>query len=399
MSALAPTALAPASRPAPAPPPPPPRAAGARRLHAAEFVFPGHPDRLCDAIADGLVAEAHGRERRALVAVEVAVHRDSVFVTGRIGCQQAGTIDVERVVREAYAGAGYDAAWGPDPARLDVRLDLRREPLLPGEADLRGISDDQVLCIGHASAAAATLHLPVEHWLVGRLARALHALRAQQPALGLGPDGKVALALHEEAGGGAWALEAFTCSLQQRETADMLALQRAVRQALAHELSACARLLPGLCPDLPGTLRINGAGAFEVGGPHGDNGLSGKKLVVDAYGPRVPIGGGAWSGKDFWKADRAGALHARRLAKAIVQLGLAREATVRLLWLPGDSHGRLLGATGEAGQPLEVDALAAAFDLSLERSGTAFAGGDLATLARWGHFSDPTQPWERLPAF
>ena len=77
---------------------------------------------------------------------------------------------------------------------------------------------------------------------------------------------------------------------------------------------------------------MNGAGAFEVGGPDGDNCLSGKKLVVDAYGPRVPIGGGAWSGKDFYKADRAGGLHARRLAKFIVQAGLAVEATVTLQW-------------------------------------------------------------------
>ena len=75
-------------------------------------------------------------------------------------------------------------------------------------------------------------------------------------------------------------------------------------------------------------MTVNGAGAFEVGGPEGDNGLSGKKLVADAYGPRVPIGGGAWSGKDFFKADRAGGLLARRLAKVIVHLGLAAEATV-----------------------------------------------------------------------
>jgi S-adenosylmethionine synthetase, C-terminal domain len=93
-----------------------------------------------------------------------------------------------------------------------------------------------------------------------------------------------------------------------------------------------AAQLEGLCLSLPNQLTVNGAGAFEVGGPKGDNGLSGKKLVMDAYGPCVPIGGGAWSGKDFFKADRAGGLHARRLAKLVVQLGLAAEATVKLLW-------------------------------------------------------------------
>src|SRR3546814_20461108 len=89
-------------------------------------------------------------------------------------------------------------------------------------------------------------------------------------------------------------------------------------------------------------LTVNGAGAFEVGGPEGDNGLSGKKLVMDAYGPRVSIGGGAWSGKDFFKADRAGGLHARRLAKLVVQLGLATEAIVTLNWFPGDREARIL---------------------------------------------------------
>ena len=96
-------------------------------------------------------------------------------------------------------------------------------------------------------------------------------------------------------------------------------------------------------------LTVNGAGAFEVGGPEGDNGLSGNKLVVDAYGSRVPIGGGAWSGKDFFKADRAGGLHARRLAKLAVQLGLARQAQVMLGWFPGDRSARLLQATGDGG--------------------------------------------------
>ena len=87
---------------------------------------------------------------------------------------------------------------------------------------------------------------------------------------------------------------------------------------------------------------MNGAGNFAVGGPEGDNGLSGKKLVVDAYGPRVPIGGGALSGKDFFKVDRAGAIAARRLAKAIVQSGQARECTVTLSFHPGADKPRIV---------------------------------------------------------
>ena len=139
----------------------------------------------------------------------------------------------------------------------------------------------------------------------------------------------------------AWSLESLSCSLQQKNKADDVALHRAVRLAVEGELRAAAGDLPGLSATVPKQLTVNGAGAFEVGGPEGDNGLSGKKLVVDAYGPRVPIGGGAWSGKDFYKADRAGGLHARRLAKFIVQAGLADEATVTLQWCPGEREARV----------------------------------------------------------
>jgi S-adenosylmethionine synthetase len=156
-------------------------------------------------------------------------------------------------------------------------------------------------------------------------------------------------------------------------------------------------------------MTVNGAGAFEVGGPEGDNGLSGKKLVADAYGPCVPIGGGAWSGKDFFKADRAGGLLARRLAKVIVHLGLAAEATVTLGWFPGDRTARVLRVDvppgralsscargGRAGDGVDLERVAGLIDLSLLRSGRDFAKADLLTLARWGHFSNPELPWERI---
>jgi len=122
----------------------------------------------------------------------------------------------------------------------------------------------------------------------------LHRLRHDHPGLLIGPDGKVIVALRSD--GAEHRLERFRCSLQQREAADAIALHRAVRLAVEEELAGCE--LPGLSCALPDELFVNGAGAFEVGGTEGDNGLSGKKLVVDAYGPRVPIGGGAWPG--YW---------------------------------------------------------------------------------------------------
>ena len=365
-------------------------------LQVAEFVFPGHPDKICDAIADALVAEALRRERRALVGVEVAVHSNRVFVTGRIACRDAATIEVDTLVQDVYRSAGYDAGWYPAPGELVVESDLCLGPLEEGETEFRELSDDQAICIGYAVDIPETNYLPVEQWLVRHLARRLNALRVEQPDLQLGPDGKVMVLVRQEAR--SWMLEGFSCSLQQRAAADDIALHRAIRIILEQEMAALARSLPGLSARLPDRLTVNGAGAFEVGGPDGDNGLSGKKLVVDAYGPRVPIGGGAWSGKDFFKADRAGGLHARRLAKLGVRLGLATEAQVSLGWFPGDRTARVVEIRTEKGALSSASGLTGMVDLSLARSGETFGIPDaLPEIARWGHFADGSLPWEKVP--
>jgi len=364
-------------------------------IHAAEFVFPGHPDKLSDAIADVLVQEAGQRERRALVGVEVAVHRNKVFVTGRIGCDGAQEIDVAGLVREVYRTAGYVDGWYPAPEELVIEAELCLGPLEDGEAEFRSLSDDQSICTGYAAAIPGTNYLPVEHWLANRLGRRLASIRAEAPELQLGPDGKVVVLVTGD--GDDWSLSDFSCSLQQHEGADDVALHRAVRVAVEREMILLADEISGLSAEVPESLSVNGAGSFDVGGPEGDNGLSGKKLVVDAYGPRVPIGGGALSGKDFFKADRAGALHARRVAKAVVITGAAQEATVKLAWFPGDRQARLLSIEADRGELLDVRPWQSLFDLSLEASGDAWTcNADLCRVARYGHFTDGDLEWELM---
>ena len=107
------------------------------KLHSAEFVFPGHPDKLSDGIADALVQEAGRREKRALVGVEVAVHRNSVFVTGRIGCEGAEDIDIPGLVQDVYRTAGYGGIWIPKPGNIEVRTNICLCPLEDGEAEYR----------------------------------------------------------------------------------------------------------------------------------------------------------------------------------------------------------------------------------------------------------------------
>ncbi|MFP6647446.1 MAG: methionine adenosyltransferase domain-containing protein, partial [Candidatus Latescibacterota bacterium] len=148
---------------------------------------------------------------------------------------------------------------------------------------------------------------------------------------------------------------------------------------------------------VPASIHVNDAGAFDLGGPEGDNGLSGKKLVVDAYGPRVPIGGGALSGKDFFKADRAGAIHARRLAKTVVLTGLTEEAIVQLAWYPGAASAQVLSIESGDGRELPVGNWEDLFDLSLAAAGECWSNRTtLVDIARYGHFTDPELPWEKV---
>lgn len=365
------------------------------RRRCAEFVFPGHPDKLSDAIADALVQEAARLDRRAFAGLEVAVDRDQVFVTGCIACEGAESIDVEARVREVYASAGYGADWSPRPEALGIRRSLRLDSLGREGKESRAFSDDQSICTGYAVQIPQTNCLPFEHWLAARLGRRLMRLRREIEELSLGPDGKVMVTVEERKR--SRRVLAFHCALQQKMQADEIGLMREVRAALREELGRLAEVFPDLVPDLPEELSVIGGSSFHVGGPESDNGLSGKKLAIDAYGPHVPIGGGALSGKDFFKVDRAGALHARRLAKAVVMTGAARRALVHLTWRPGDHRARLPSIQGENGKRLDPAPWEGLFDLSLEASGGQWAGvADLVEVARFGHFMQESLPWEQL---
>jgi len=364
----------------------------------AEFILPAHPDKLCDAVADAIVDRVRRADPLGKVGVEAACVFHHLVLTGRVAARDEASLDAVRgealadLVREVYTRAGY----GPDPAGLPweplpggLRItDLRRVGVFdPGEREVRAFSDDQAICVGYACADPATGHLPPAAWLSRRIGRELVRLRAEQGAGQVGPDGKILVRVARDAAG--WRPLHVSISLNHHDGSDWLLLNRLAAEAVE---AACAGLP---LPDL----EVNGAGAFTCSGPMGDNGLSGKKLVVDAYGPTVPIGGGAWSGKDFNKVDRLGGLLARRLALSAVAEAGAGEALVTLAYAPGCTEpiavdlrldGRpaaLAGLPRTAALPRGNAACAAEFGA---------APADLAELARWGHFQ-PGLPWERVP--
>jgi S-adenosylmethionine synthetase len=370
-------------------------------LRAAEWVLPGHPDKLADAVADALVQAAQQRQPEALCAIEVAVHRDQVFLTGRLACEEAHTLPLHDLVREVYRSAGYGqdtGPWRPTPQEIAVGGNLCVEPLVPGEEGIRHISDDQSIVTGYAVDLPGIGFIPPEQWLAREVARRLFAL-VNSP-LRLCPDGKVLVVLEESCGPDGlpcgWKLSAVSCSLLAQ--AGDVELHRCAAQVVREAVQELAKRLPGFEPSDPSELVVNGSGTFSIGGPEGDNGLSGKKLLLDHYGPRVPIGGTALSGKDFWKPDRAGTLLARRLALAVVRSGTTHEAQVQFVSFPGDEAPRLVRVITPQGDLPEAARWTEVLDCRFESASGWGRGLNLVEQARWGWFgADGVElPWETL---
>jgi len=363
-------------------------------LRPAEWVLPGHPDKLADAIADALVQAARARQAEALCAIEVAVHRDAVYLTGRLACEDADRIDIPGLVRSVYASAGFGKHWLPAPEALRIGGNLCIESLVADEDTVRHISDDQSIVFGYAVDLPGIGHIPPEQWLAREIGQRLFAHVAANGTAAnaaLCPDGKVLVVL-EEAGE-----QRRIHSVSGALLADSgdIVLQRLLASTVRDAAAALAAILPGFDAAPPRQLLVNGSGTFIMGGPEGDNGLSGKKLLLDHYGPRVPIGGSALSGKDFWKPDRAGTLLARRLALAVVRSGSATEATVQLITFPGDTAPRLARITTPAGELPNAQRWLELIDCRFAVAQGWGDGEDLVERARWGWFGQGGA-WESL---
>lgn len=361
------------------------------RFETAEFILPGHPDKLCDAVVDAIVDAVRQGDPEGQCGLEAACVFDRLFITGRIAARPhvLDGIDVARIAREAYASAGYgvDAVgrvWGPLPENLRIDTAFCWGDFEPEERELRHLSDDQAISIGYANALAETNHLPPAHWLARRIGRELFRLRRDKGAGQVGPDGKVVVRV--ERLGSVWQPRHVSISLNHHIDSDWILLRQIAEEAVE---KSCAG------HDLP-QIELNGAGMFVSGGPNGDNGLSGKKLVVDAYGPTVPIGGGAWSGKDFRKVDRLGGLLARELALSAVAESGGQEATVTLEYIPGCEAPVHVDVRVD-GRPRSLDRLARTRAIPRDNLTTwqryVNAGVDLIDLARWGH-QQRGLPWE-----
>lgn len=329
----------------------------------AEYVSPGHPDRLCDNVVKRIVDLAVHYDDKALVGIECAVHTNNVFIDGRIAqtCRNSDYLMtygiIEDLIREVYADAGYNKKYGPDPNDLIITNDVCLDELSDAERKIRKYSDDQNIVCGFAINDVNTRYLPIEHYLANYIGENLWKWYKENKIDFLGPDFKVMVEIEENYSISysdySYDWNRLTLSFQHDNSISYEDLYKTVKaqvdRILAQFVSEIKvnkdnyKNLKDIDDD---KFLFNGAGDFIDGGPNGDNGLSGKKLVIDYYGPRVPIGGGAIYGKDYHKVDFCGAFRARQFALQLLKENNSYMVYTKLAWSPGDEAPYLIDAYG-----------------------------------------------------
>ncbi len=297
-----------------------------RHLFTSESVTEGHPDKIADQISDGILDAILAQDPFARVACETLVTTGLVVVAGEI--TTSCTIDTQRVVREVITDVGYTRAkFGFDAETCAVLSSIHEQSRDIGQGVDTGGAGDQGLRFGYACTETSEL-MPLPIMLAHKLTRGLSTLRRSGEFTYLRPDGKSQVTVEYD-GDTPVRVDAVVVSTQHSAEVDNETLHRDLTEKLIKP-SILASLM-----DANTKIYINPTGRFVVGGPHGDAGVTGRKIIVDTYGGAAPHGGGAFSGKDPTKVDRSATYMARYVAKNLVAAGLASKALLQLAYAIG----------------------------------------------------------------
>ncbi len=299
-------------------------------IRYAEAVLDGHPDKFADRIADRFIEEAYRFDTEAYGQIEVGVWSDRIWLSGGIATRSPFTTPVRDLVVEVGKAIGYTAANHIDVEQyqIDNHICFMNDDPRPWTRAV----NDQAICIGWAGYDVLTHYLPPEHFFVHYLRETLTTAIQHGRLVGEGPDGKLLVRIKEHAAG--WELEHLLCTLQHRASTPLLDLSAVVVDVLRDAYGQLQHRDARWCrPWSDVDLLINPNGPLIQAGSDGDNGQTGRKLVMDYYGPRVPIGGGALSGKHRTHIDKVGAYAARQAALDAVQSG-AQSCQVTLAYAP-----------------------------------------------------------------
>jgi S-adenosylmethionine synthetase len=383
----------------------------ARRLFTSESVTEGHPDKMADQISDAILDSIIKDDPRSHVAVETLITTGQVHVAGEVSTETY--VDIPGIIREKILEIGYDSSTkGYDGASCGVSVSIgsqspdiaqgvlqafeHREGEGSSELDMQG-AGDQGLMFGYACRETPEL-MPLPIMLAHKLARRLSEVRRSGEVPYLRPDGKTQVTI-EYAGDKAVRLDTVVVSAQHARDIDL-------KDLLAPDVRDLV-VLPVVQPlDIDTSnyrLLVNPTGRFEIGGPMGDAGLTGRKIIIDTYGGMARHGGGAFSGKDPSKVDRSAAYAMRWVAKNVVAAGLAERCETQVAYAIGKAKpvGLFVECFGTEQLPIEriQDAVLEVFDL---RPAAIIRDLDLlrpiyAQTASYGHFGreEPDFSWER----
>ena len=373
------------------------------QFYTAESVTEGHPDKLCDLIADSVLDECLSHDALSRVACEVLATKGQIIVAGEITSLYEPQIPA--IARSVLQKVGYDPAryaiqclihkQSPDiAAGVDCSLERRRN-LSENRHSLQLGAGDQGVMVGYAC-SETTQMMPLPVVLAHRLAITLTVARNSGIIQGLRPDGKAQVTVEYDEDGKPFRLDTVILSAQHSPEKPL--------DELCWELTdkVLAPALQALPPDEDMKILLNPSGRFVLGGPEADTGLTGRKLMVDSYGVFAPHGGGAFSGKDPTKVDRSGAYMARYIAKNLVAAGLCEKCQVTLAYAIGKAEPVMVevdtfGTGTVCADDCLADAVRFVFGLT---PAEIIAQLDLLTprytgTAAYGHFGRPEFPWER----
>lgn len=382
-----------------------------RRLFTSESVTEGHPDKICDQISDSILDAILAADPNARVAAETSVTTGLVLVAGEI--TTSTYVDIPKVVRETIREIGYTRAkYGFDADTcavltsideqsadialgVDQALEAREGSMTDAEIDAIG-AGDQGLMFGYATKETPEL-MPLPISLSHRLARRLAEVRKNGQLDYLRPDGKTQVTVEYNENNEPVRVDTIVISTQHAEEVTLEQIQADLKE---HVITP---VIPAEYIDAATKFFINPTGRFVIGGPQGDAGLTGRKIIVDTYGGYARHGGGAFSGKDPTKVDRSAAYAARYVAKNLVAAGLADKAEVQLAYAIGVAHPVSIAVdtfgTGKLPEAQLVELVAENFDL---RPAGIINMLDLRRpiyrqTAAYGHFgrTDVELPWEQ----